>query len=820
MSFQPAIVELNLLRYHVFHKAVRDFMRLTRSGDAGQAMAHQDPSSPTSGRAGVRYGLAVLSVASALACALFLRDFDLEIALFLIAIALTAWYAGIGPGYLAIVLSMASLAYFFIPPLYSVQIDLVHLPRCILFTLIAVAINGLSALRRRTEQELRQTQNELETKVNERTAELRMASAELETILEASPVGIMLFSRDHAIQRCNAACVHILGWRTDEIIGQFVPIAEHRRTEWQAYIERLEQGKAFFSLETQLIRKDGSGFDASISGAPLPRETGVTIGSVATVVDITERKRVEAALRERANLLNLTHDTIFVRDMNDVITYWNRGAEELYGWSAEQALGKVTHHLMQTVFPAPIAQIQAELRSAGRWAGELVHTKADGTQVMVASRWSLQRDERNQPVAILETNNDITKRKQAEAELRESEQKYRYIFNSTGVSIWQEDFSQVKIAVDNLKCEGIRDLAQYFSAHPEFVERAIEMVKVVDVNEATIELFEARDKDELLRSLHRVFTPETRDVFAKELIVLAEGGTRFESQTVLKTLNGKRISVIFTIAIPTESTRFDRVLVSITDITEQKRVEEALRQAQADLAHVSRVSAMSGLTASLAHEINQPIAAAVTDANTCMRWLARDEPDIAEARDAASRMIKDVTRAADIISRLRALFKKGAPQRELVDLNEVIQEMILLLRNEATRYSISIRTDLSYHLPQVMADRVQLQQVFLNLMLNSIDAMKDIETARELTIRAQKAEDGQLLISVSDTGLGLPPERADQIFNAFFTTKTHGIGMGLPISRSIVESHDGRLWAASNSGRGAIFYMTLPAIAEALNERG
>jgi C4-dicarboxylate-specific signal transduction histidine kinase len=183
-------------------------------------------------------------------------------------------------------------------------------------------------------------------------------------------------------------------------------------------------------------------------------------------------------------------------------------------------------------------------------------------------------------------------------------------------------------------------------------------------------------------------------------------------------------------------------------------------------------------------------------------------------------MIKDVTRAADIITRLRALFKKGTPQREPVDVNEVIQEMVLLLRNEAARYSISIRTDLTYHLPQVMADRVQLQQVFLNLMLNSIDAMKDIEAARVLTIKGQEAEDGQLLISVSDTGPGLPPERADQIFNAFFTTKTHGIGMGLPISRSIVESHDGRLWAASNAGRGAIFYITLPAISEALNERG
>ena len=254
---------------------------------------------------------------------------------------------------------------------------------------------------------------------------------------------------------------------------------------------------------------------------------------------------------------------------------------------------------------------------------------------------------------------------------------------------------------------------------------------------------------------------------------------------------------------------------SSTDITERKHAEEALRQAQTDLAHASRVTTMGELTASLAHEVNQPIAAAVTDANTCLRWLTRDQPDLEEAREAASRMAKDVTRAADIISRIRLLFKKVSPQRELVDVNEAIREMIVLLRGEATRYSISVRTELASDLPQVTADRVQLQQVLMNLMTNAIDAMKDVDGARELVIRSQQAENVQLMVSVSDTGVGLPPQQADQIFNAFFTTKPHGTGMGLRISRSIVESHGGRLWAADNSPRGAIFYLTLPTKVEA-----
>ena len=362
----------------------------------------------------------------------------------------------------------------------------------------------------------------------------------------------------------------------------------------------------------------------------------------------------EAALREQASLLNLTHDSIFVRDMNDVITYWNHGAEELYGWTAEEVVGKrvTTHQLLKTVFPAPLDKIDAELLRSGRWEGELVHTKADGTQVVVTSRWSLLRDERQRPLTVLETNNDVTNRKQA---------------------------------------------------------------------------------------------------------------------------------------------------------------EEALRQAQADLAHISRVTTMGELAASLAHEVNQPIAAVVTHADACLRWLARDTPDLEEARAAAMRIMKDGTRASEIINRIRLFFKKSTPERETVDVNSVIREMIVLLRTEMARYSISVRTELAADLPQVMGDRVQLQQVMMNLIMNSIAAMKDVDGKRELAIKAQRAEDEELMVCVRDTGVGLPPQQADKVFDAFFTTKLDGTGMGLSISRSIIESHGGRLWAADNCPRGASFHFILPA---------
>jgi PAS domain S-box-containing protein len=316
--------------------------------------------------------------------------------------------------------------------------------------------------------------------------------------------------------------------------------------------------------------------------------------------------------------------------------------------------------------------------------------------------------------------------------------------------------------------------------------------------ETVLQRIHPEDRDRVVEYVQEAMR-ERRDYAVEFKIVLPDGAVRY----------------IHGIGHPVFSASGELVEIVGTnvDVTERKRAEEErerLRQAQADLAHINRVTTMGELTASLAHEIKQPITAAVTNAKTCLRWLGRDEPDLAEAREAASRLVKDATRAADIIGSISLQFKKGALQRGLVDANELIREMIALLRSEANRYSISIRTELAEDLPKVMADRVQLQQVFMNLMLNGIDAMKETTGGGELAIKSE-ADDGQLLISVSDTGVGLPPQQADQIFKAFFTTKDKGTGMGLPISRSIIESHGGRLWAAGASGRGATFQFTLPA---------
>jgi PAS domain S-box-containing protein len=306
-----------------------------------------------------------------------------------------------------------------------------------------------------------------------------------------------------------------------------------------------------------------------------------------------------------------------------------------------------------------------------------------------------------------------------------------------------------------------------------------------------------------------VTPPEWHEAGERAVAQLKESGTceMFEKEYLRK--DGTRVPALVAAAViggsPTQAVSF------VLDLTERKRAEEErerLRQAHADLARISRITMMGELTASLSHEIKQPIAAIVANAGACARWLGREVPDLTEAREAVARISKDASRAAEIMNRVGALYRKGAARRDPVDVNEVARETVALLRSEASRHFISIRAELAPELPEVLADRVQLQQVFMNLLLNGIEAMRG--TTGELRVESRLADDGEVLISVSDEGVGLSPEKADEIFEAFFTTKAEGMGMGLSVSRSIVTAHGGRLWASGSQPRGATFQFTLP----------
>jgi C4-dicarboxylate-specific signal transduction histidine kinase len=279
--------------------------------------------------------------------------------------------------------------------------------------------------------------------------------------------------------------------------------------------------------------------------------------------------------------------------------------------------------------------------------------------------------------------------------------------------------------------------------------------------------------------------------------------------------DGSRVPVL--VGGATISERQDQGIAFVVDLSERKRaeaeareIERRYRDMQMELAHANRVATMGQLTASIAHEVKQPIAATVSNAQAALRWLTREPPDLEEVREALAHIVQDGKRAGDVVGRIRDLIKKAPPRGDRFDINAAIREVIELTRGEAVKTGVAVRTELAGGLPLIHGDRVQLQQVMLNLINNGIDAMKDVGGSRELAIKSQRAEDEQLMVSVSDTGAGLPLEQADHIFDAFFTTKPHGTGMGLSISRSIVESHSGRLWATDNSPRGARFHLLLP----------
>jgi PAS domain S-box-containing protein len=556
--------------------------------------------------------------------------------------------------------------------------------------------------------------------------------------------------------------------------------------------DRAIREKSDYEVDHRILLPDGPVKYTHTVGHPVLNSSGDVVQFVCTMMDITERKLAEETIRESeaylAEAQRLSHTGSWARvSATGEMRYWSEECYRVLGFDPRDGLPRFETFL-QRLHPDDQAKIREISEAAGRAKFDyqtdyrIVHPGGEIRDIHVVAHPVFNPC--GDLVEYVGTVMDVTERRQSEEKLRQSEAYLAEAQKLTHTGSWAWDVAERR---------ALHISEEWYCIYGFDREEGM----------LTWEKREERiypdDRTGQRQAIERAIN-EKSDYDIEYRILLPGGSVRHLHSVGHPVLDASGNLVQF--------------VGSSTDITERRQAEEALRQARADLARISRITTMGELTASLAHEVNQPIAAAVTDANTCLRWLNRDQPDLEEAREAASRMAKDATRAADIVRRVRLLFKKGSPPRELVDINEVVREMVILLRNEATPYSVSIQTELA-ELPQVIADRVQLQQVLMNLMINAIDAMKDVDGPRELIIRSQRAEDGQVMVSTSDTGVGLPPQQADQIFNAFFTTKPHGTGMGLRISRSIVESHGGRLWAGENPPRGASFHLTLPTKVEA-----
>ncbi len=407
---------------------------------------------------------------------------------------------------------------------------------------------------------------------------------------------------------------------------------------------------------------------------------------------------------------------------------------------------------------------------------------------------------------------DITARAKAEEALRISEQRYRHLFHHMPIALWQLNASKVVELFRGLRAEGVTELRPYVDQHPDFLVRAMEGVKIEEVNERMIEMLGARDATEVLGSLARYIHIHP-DAFLRGLESRFRGELKHQLETKIATLDGRVIDVLLAATRPGLINDPDISLVGLIDITEQVRAREMLQRVQADFAHAARVSMLGELTASIAHEVNQPLAAITTNGEVGLRLLNGSEPDLAELRELTKCVVDDARRAADVIARVRAMATRQAPEQTLLSVDEVIREAVTFLRHEVQSHGLMVTHFPNSAAPKVLADRMQLQQVIVNLTINAIQAMAQAETPQPtLVIRTAFSDPRALCCTLEDSGPGIRPEHLDRLFDSFFTTKDAGMGLGLAISRSIIEAHGGYIRADNVSEYGgARFSFTLPA---------
>jgi PAS domain S-box-containing protein len=728
---------------------------------------------------------------------------------FYAAVAASAWYGGYGPGWVSVVLSTLAVNYFFLPPLYSLAPSSADLPRLIAFVICAIVANAVSTRQKRVENALRVARDGLEQQVREGTAELQSTneslSAEVEerkrvesafrageewwrTIFEASnvPMAVTDLSGRHIM--VNAAAERVLGYSSEELRSISIAELTHEddRDITLPLFDELTSGQRKDYHVTKRYRcKDGSvkWLSATVTRVPDPRGGPDVTASIVT--DITEQKRVEQELRaseERwRKVFEHAPTGIAMVGADRRLFAANPACTSMLGYD-ESELRQMTaadfsfedeRELTRSIHTRLLNGEEQWVRLEKRYRrsnGEIIWGDASLFRVPATE---------NTPAFVTAMVVDITERKRAEESLRASEARWRSIFEHSVVGIGTTDRER-----------------RYLSANPA-------LQQMLGYSE------------EELRGLTLADVTHPDDCDATDRGLKAVWERRQESYHIEKRMirkDGEVIRVNITGA-PVPATESDPAFLPaiVVNITEQKQAEEALRQSRAELARVSRLTTMGELTASISHEVNQPLAAIVASGNACRRWLASDQPNLERARDSVDRITRDAHRASEIITRIRSMTKKAPPAQLPVDLNGVIADVLSFARGELVARGISIRPALLEDLPSIAGDRVQLQQVVLNLVMNAVEAMASV-TGRErvLAITSRRANDGSPILTVEDSGLGLDAANADRIFDAFFTTKPGGMGMGLSISTSIVEAHGGRLWASPNLPHGTAFHFTLP----------
>ncbi|AWV05697.1 PAS domain-containing sensor histidine kinase (plasmid) [Burkholderia sp. JP2-270] len=638
---------------------------------------------------------------------------------------------------------------------------------------------------------------------------------------------------------------------------------------------------------------------------------GVSLLAIITTAWLALRNLSNTAiLRERLRLLDLTHDAIVIYDLHDRIAFWNQGAEALYGWTAQQAIGQPVNVLMQSHTSVPLDDIRRAVLKYGQWQGELQRVRRDGKTVMISSRLALWRDAGGKPVAILAANNDITDRKRMESELQRQQNELRATIDAIPGMVWSSD-GDGKVGYVNRRwdefgvsiAERDEDIWRAI-VHPDDVDalhaawkRAVaacspfegaarirrgdgvyrwvhigaeplrdDSGRVVRWYGLNTDIEARKQAEHALRRSEALLSDAQRLSHTGSIAMrLPDGGMWWSDETyrifelarntmpsvekiverahpddVSQVTGGWRrlmagepyLDIQFRLMMPDARIKHVHYIThlmphpvdaeyvgALMDVTERVAAQDALDRSTAELAHATRVTMLGELAASIAHEVTQPLAAIVAAGNAALRWIDRPEPDLDEVQQSVGQMIRDATRASDVIRQIRAMARKRAPEQTSLDLNAVVRESLGLLRRELDSQRVEVEVDYSASLQRVCGDRVQLQQVVINLVMNAVQAMSGVEPcARRLRISTHAFDDRHAHVVVQDSGTGIRHADFDRLFSAFFTTREDGMGMGLSICRSIVEAHGGRIWADVRACPGAIMQFVLPVEEEMSNE--
>ncbi|HJZ68546.1 MAG TPA: PAS domain S-box protein, partial [Blastocatellia bacterium] len=611
--------------------------------------------------------------------------------------------------------------------------------------------------------------------------------AKIRRLVDANVLGICIWNLEGAIVEANEAFLHLLQYSREDVVTGRLRWTDLTPAEWREQDERavveLRSTGTFQPFEKEFFRKDGSRVPVLIGGALFEESSNE---GVAFVLDLTERKQTEQALRESEREARLIVDSIpglvGILDPSGKIEAVNRQILEYYGKTLEELKERAPVHPED--IPRVLEVVTASIASGEPFEVEFRARRFDGVYRWLQNRGFPLRDANDRIVRWYNLLIDIDERKRAEEALRESEKNLRSVID--GIA------GLVAVAAPNGELETVnRQVLEYFG-------RSAEELK----NWGTINIVHPED------------LPRILEIFRQSIAA----GIPFHYETRLKRVDGEfRWFEARFVPIRDDTGRIVRWYVLLTDIEDRTQAQARLQQMQSDFAHINRVSTMGELAASLSHEVLHPIATARNNARAGMRFLEMNPPNLDEVREALSCVVKDADRAKDIVGRVRDHIKKAPPRREAFDLNEAVREAIAMVHSAIARNRIAINTDLINEVIPVQGDRVQLQQVVVNLILNAVDAMSsDENTTRKLSIRVEQDQaDGGVLVQVRDSGPGIDPEKVDRIFEPFYTTKTSGVGMGLAICRSIINGHGGRLWAEANEPRGAVFQFTLPAAQEA-----